>query len=548
MERNEGDPAVVLAAVYDHANATAIAATASRTTPATTSTTAVMMIRAMTNSTVTAFDPRNQYCIRPRDSIGLWSSIAPGETPEAALNSFSVTFLIAGPDGVPSIPISMATIEAQRVRLASVAVNYGCQLGLTLMALLAVLLLQPAPRLPRGRAAPSLPPTGPIPVLQLAALLVGVARLSLLVLYFPGPLAGYYVAWTRDASVLARHDYAAISASAALGVVQFAFVEVALALQTRALTCTWGAAGRRSRWNRLLALFSVALAGAAVAVRAVWAAQHMRLLRGRTLPVALTPVGKAAVALGAVSVFYFCGLFFAHLALHLALTRGVLARPLGSGSGSGSGAGSGAGSGRRRRLTKLEILAVGNGVLMLVPSLFAGLDIAAGLGDTKVLPFDAGSWVQTITATGLPLIGLVAHYRGGGGSDHRSRPSDTDSYSLRRASVKVGATPPRPRGDSVLWAIRGRDVNGDGIAQGPGPGWRREMETVRPDAGRMEDVELGASGNGEADESNGNEDSREGSGSEGERTIRVRTDYVVTVEEGRASTDEYSRRQSELFS
>ncbi|RYO78486.1 hypothetical protein DL766_002433 [Monosporascus sp. MC13-8B] len=215
---------------------------------------------------------------------------------------------------------------------------------------------------------------------------------------------------------------------------------------------------------------------------------------------------RVAVALGAVSVFYFCGLFFAHLALHLALTRGVLARPLGS----GSGAGPGAGSGRRRGLMKLEILAVGNGVLMLVPSLFAGLDIAAGLGDTKILPFDAGSWVQTITATGLPLIGLVAHYRGGGCSDYRSRSSDSDSYSLRRG---LG-------GNSVLWAIRGRDVDGDGIAQGPGPGRRCEMETVRPDAGRMEDVELGASGNREADEGNEDEDSRDGSGSEAERTIR----------------------------
>ncbi|RYP78652.1 hypothetical protein DL769_003148 [Monosporascus sp. CRB-8-3] len=156
MERNVGDAtaaAAIATAVYDHANATAIITAAGRTIPATTTPTTMMVIRAMMNSTVTDFDPRNQ------------------------------TFLIAGPDGVPSIPISMATIEAQRVRLASVAVNYGCQLGLTLMALLAVLLLQPTPRLPRGRAAP-------IPLLQLAALLVGVAHLSLLVLYFPGPLAG----------------------------------------------------------------------------------------------------------------------------------------------------------------------------------------------------------------------------------------------------------------------------------------------------------------------------------------------------------------------
>ncbi|RYP00952.1 hypothetical protein DL764_006335 [Monosporascus ibericus] len=507
MERNVGDAAA--AAVYDHANVTTIANTASRTTTATTSATMVM-IRAMMNSTATAFDPRNQ------------------------------TFLITGPDGIPSIPISMATIEAQRVHLASVAVNYGCQLGLNLMALLAVLLLQPTPPLPHGRTAPSLLPTPPIPLLQLAALL------------------------TRDASVLGRHDYAGTTASAALGVVQFALVETALVLQTRALTRTWGAAGCRSWWNRLLALFSVALAAAAVAARAVWAAQHAQLLGGRTLPVALTPVGEAAVVLGAVSVFCFFGLFFAHLAL----MRGVLAPSLGSGSGC------------RRKLTKLETLAIGNGVLMLVPSEF-GISFCSPIPiPTSTLPspfppppsrrphrlhsiqrppkppitlYITRHLAQsTITTTGLPLISLVAHYRGDGGSNHRSRPSDSDSYSFRRASVKVGAIPPRPRGDSIFWAMGGRGVNGDGVGQGPGLGLgrRREKETVRPDAGRMEDVELGQGGRRGAEESNENEDSRDGSGSgsEGERTVRVWTDYVVTAEEGRPGAGEYSRRQSELFS
>ncbi len=75
------------------------------------------------------------------------------------------------------------------------------------------------------------------------------------------------------------------------------------------------------------------------------------LLEGRTLlPVPLTRVGQAAVALSAVSIFYFCGIFFAHLTLHLVLTRGLLVRP------------------RRGSLTSLEILAIGNGVLMLAPS------------------------------------------------------------------------------------------------------------------------------------------------------------------------------------
>ena len=271
------------------------------------------------------------------------------------------TFYIAGPDGKPTIAIAMSTIEAQRVRLANVAINYGCQLGLTLMTLIVILLLLPTARLRRLLHA-----------VQVSALIVAVARLCLLVLYFPGPLAGFYVSWTHDARPLDPADYAANTTSNALGVVQLALVETALVLQARAMmrTWTWGSSSSGSsrswsrpwsgsgsgaaRWCRaaLLAL-SVVLAGATVAMRGVWVAQHTRLLRGPrfpTLPLPLTRAGEAAVALGAASIFFFCGLFFAHLSLHLVATRGLLARPGG------------------RALTSLEILAIGNGVLMLAPS------------------------------------------------------------------------------------------------------------------------------------------------------------------------------------
>lgn len=276
------------------------------------------------------------------------------------------TFYIAGPDGQATIAIPMSTIEAQRVRLANVAINYGCQLGLTLMALMVVLLLLPTARLRRVLHA-----------VQVSALVVAVARLSLLVLYFPGPLAGFYVSWTRDARPLNPGDYTANTASNALSVVQLALIETALVLQARAMmrTWTWGssssssAASSSRSWSRswsrsgsahwcrvALLTLSVLLAAATVTMRGVWVAQHTRSLRGPrlpTLPLPLTRSGQAAVALAAVSIFFFCGLFFAHLSLHLAATRGLLGRPGG------------------RALSSLEILAIGNGVLMLAPCKFA---------------------------------------------------------------------------------------------------------------------------------------------------------------------------------
>ncbi|KAI1372598.1 fungal pheromone mating factor STE2 GPCR-domain-containing protein [Hypoxylon crocopeplum] len=362
------------------------------------------------------------------------------------------------------IPISMPVIDAQRVRLANTSINYGVQLGLCLLSLLSTLLLLPSRKLRRA-----------VHLTQTLCLVVSITRLALLVLYFPGPLTEYYVAWTRDASMLRPQDYYLSTASSALSVLQLALVETALALQTRVLVRTWGSCtssltrttfpspfskpnttgttakpttapehrhSRACSWRPPVLILAVVLAAAAVGVRAVWVAHYTQALRGHTVPVPLDAVGEAAVTLGAASVFYFCGVFFAHLALHLAATRRVLrgrkrkmsiTLTLKGGEDGGSGVGGG------RGLTSLEILAVGNGVLMLVPCLFAGLDIAAGPGNARVLPFDAGSWVHTLVAAGLPLISIAAFYRGSDSADSRlnSRLARLRPAPSRRRSRRV---------------------------------------------------------------------------------------------------------------
>ncbi|KAI0121011.1 fungal pheromone mating factor STE2 GPCR-domain-containing protein [Xylariales sp. AK1849] len=296
-----------------------------------------------------------------------------------SFNPKNQSFLIAGFDGQADISISMPVIDAQRVRLANLCISYGVQLGLSLMMLLALLLLIPVSRMQR-----------PIHMVHIWSLIVAVVRLTLLVQYFSGPLSEYYVAWTRDTKALRRSDYWANTAGNACDVLQFTLIEGALIMQSWGLIETWP-----DVWRYLLKGASIALAVATVVVKSIWVVHHTWALRDSTLPVALDNVGAAATVLGAVSIFYFCGIFFMNLSVHLTTTRGILARP-------------------GRGLTSLEILAIGNGILMVLPSaaLFAGLDIAAGLSGTKVLPFDAGSWVMTLVVIGLPLTGLIARYRG----------------------------------------------------------------------------------------------------------------------------------------
>ncbi|OTB02754.1 hypothetical protein M426DRAFT_24364 [Hypoxylon sp. CI-4A] len=350
----------------------------------------------------TTFDPRNQTFF----ILGL-----PNDT------TTSTTTTTTTDANLPLLAISMPTIDAQRVRLANTSINYGVQLGLCLFSLLTTLLLLPSRKLRR-----------PVHVAQVSCLAVAATRLVLLVLYFPGPLTEYYVAWTRDASVLAPHGYDDTTASSALSVLQLALAEAALALQSQVLVRTWGSRGGASTaatagkcwWRPLVLCFAVVLAAAAVGLRAIWIAHYTEALKGHTLPVPLDAVGKAAVVVGAASVFYFCGVFFTHLALHLVATRRILRSKKRKFSITLTLRGA---NGRGRGLTSLEILAVGNGILMLAPCLFAGLDVAAGPGNTRVLPFDAGSWVLTLVAAGLPLISIAAFYRGSDAGSSRPRRS-----------------------------------------------------------------------------------------------------------------------------
>jgi pheromone alpha factor receptor len=252
-------------------------------------------------------------------------------------------FTITGSDGVTVIPISIAVIDAQRVRLANICISYGVQLGLCLATLMVVLLLVPAAKLRRQA----------IHAVHISSLVVAVIRLVLLLQYFPGPLSEYYVSWTRDAHALSwPSDYEANTAGNTFNVVQFALIEAALIMQSWNLMRTWSPGA----WPRFVKLTSIALAMCTIAVKSAWVAHHTWALRESTLPVTLDGVGQAATVLGAVSIFYFCGIFFLHLMIHLFLTRGVLSRP-------------------ERGLTSLEILAIGNGTLMVLPSKYS---LAAG--------------------------------------------------------------------------------------------------------------------------------------------------------------------------
>lgn len=243
------------------------------------------------------------------------------------------TFVIAGSNGVANTTIWMAAIDQRRVALANVCISYGVQLGLCLMMLLTFLTLIPPGRLTRK----------PIHAVHLASLVIAVVRLTLLMMYFPGPLSEYYIVWTRDPTVLEPSDYHIHISGVSFNPLQWALIETALILQTWGLMKTW-----HSRWRRVVQVASLGLAVATVVVKSIWAAHYVRALRHSIVPIPLDAVGEAGTVLGAISIFFFCGIFFLNLCLHLRITRGLLQRP-------------------GRGLSSLEILTIGNGTLMVLP-------------------------------------------------------------------------------------------------------------------------------------------------------------------------------------
>ncbi|ETS84185.1 hypothetical protein PFICI_02210 [Pestalotiopsis fici W106-1] len=286
-------------------------------------------------------------------------------------------FTIIGSDGVTPIQVSMPLIDGIRVQLDNTCISWSVQLGLCLMTLLTVLLLTPPSRMRRA-----------INAVHIASIVVAVVRLSLLIQYFPGALTSYYVTWTKDLSVLEQDDFEMFVAGMALNALQFAFIEAALIMQAWTLIKCW-----RSAWKWAVRITAIILALATVVVKVLWVVHFIQILHRTLLPVKMDTVGRTATVLGAASIFFFCGLFATDLTVHLLATRSLIRR-LGRG------------------LTNLEILAIGNGVLMILPSLFAGVDVASGLSGSHVLPFDAGSWVMTLVVIGLPLTALIAKYRG----------------------------------------------------------------------------------------------------------------------------------------
>lgn len=83
-----------------------------------------------------------------------------------------------------------------------------------------------------------------------------------------------------------------------------------------------------------------------------------------------------------------------------------------------------------------------------------------------MLPFDAGSWVQTLTAAGLPLIGLVAHHRG---SNSRNSSRAVSLFFAKQEGAQAPATTTQTD-EAALTSFRRRSSGSSATAAAVGEG------------------------------------------------------------------------------
>ncbi|KAL2753962.1 hypothetical protein ACRALDRAFT_2028490 [Sodiomyces alcalophilus JCM 7366] len=275
------------------------------------------------------------------------------------------TFILLAADGVTEIPVSVPDVNILFRENLATSINYASQLGASFIMLLVIVCMTPTTRLAKASQW-----------VHIVGLVLATIRMTLLAAYFTSDWTEFYSFWALDYSTINPSD---IHTSIATEVISFLFfisVQVALGMQAWAVVNLLP-----DLWKWFFAALSGFISLLAIA---------FRLLVGTVQIVAMLDVfwerliwaGFASSTIATVSIFYYCALFNIKLVTHLIVHRRVLPS--------------------RRGLTPMEVLVITNGLLMIIPVVFAGLQ----WGTWR--EFGAGSVTYTSVMIFLPLGTLIA--------------------------------------------------------------------------------------------------------------------------------------------
>ncbi|KAF4973231.1 hypothetical protein FZEAL_9383 [Fusarium zealandicum] len=298
----------------------------------------------------------------------------------------NVTFLAS--DGKTKIEIPMAWVDAFQRESTSVSINYGTQLGACIIMLVTLLIMTPKAKFRR-----------PSNILHVVGLALCSIRMLLLCLYFPSPFNDFYAFWANDYSHVPGHDFAISIAANTVSLLLVIGIEAALMNQAWTMVSLWPEV-----WK-----YGIVLASGLVTLLTIGWRLAFTVIQNKAVLSLSPPTDKYwlvhwMVVTNAVSICWFCAIFNIKLLWHLISNRGVLPS--------------------YKAMTPMEVLVMTNGMLMIVPVIFSGLEWG------HFVNFEAASLTLTSVAIILPMGTLAAQ---------RMSASNTSfSYSSADSSGRYG--------------------------------------------------------------------------------------------------------------
>jgi len=254
-----------------------------------------------------------------------------GSSPaDSAFDPFDQTIILrTGPNGTIEVPVSAGRITFLYRSAINSSINFGSQIGATLIMLLVLLVMTPRSRF---RRAPTM--------IAIAALVVNFIRVVLLSLFYPSIWLDFYILFSGDVGSVPQSEFNVSITATALLIPTDILMLSSLILQAWSMFNLWPSAYKWGAgiFSLLLVLTTIALNFCLVIFQA-----HFALYGW--FPPRIVKELYAGFITGTIA--WFCFIFIIRLVIHMWTNRSILPSMKG--------------------LRPMDILVITNGVLMLIP-------------------------------------------------------------------------------------------------------------------------------------------------------------------------------------
>ncbi|KUI56701.1 hypothetical protein VP1G_03984 [Cytospora mali] len=336
------------------------------------------------------------------------------------------------PDG-SQIPIPLSAVDLNQKIIISRTVGYSVELGASIVMLAVILAMTPKTKFWRAST-----------FINVASLSNNIIRTILLAIYFESSWQRFYVLYSGDTSSVTSGDFRNSVASVVVSIPQNLLMMAALMLQAWSMVKLWPDLYKLGilAFSLILSLAEIGfmVATQVYQIRAFYPGYDQWNYLIEHMWIRYTFLG-----LEVSSICWFCCMFILKLIVHMWTNRSFLPSAKG--------------------LAAMDVLVMTNGVLMLIPVIFAGLQY------TDKLTFEAGSMLYTAVIIVLPLGTLVAQRIADPGafnselSAGSTRPSNVPDRYDTIASGKKPLLPTWSQSDNNSTVFSGRSGNKSGLGK-----------------------------------------------------------------------------------